>query len=217
MLFGSPKKVAFFCAHTDDEMVCAGTLARLVREGSRVMIACMSVAATRKDRRGADVYESNEVIEEWKKATDLIGVKPGDRWLTKLRPSADFYPHRQAIADVLFEFVETHQPDVVFTLSPDDENPAHRIVGEESERVLRGRCDTVVRCQFPWNYSTGRKNLFVQLDKTDWGKKLAVCDCYSSQAFRYEYRRMFESYSVGDGLSVKCGPCETFELLRGIV
>ena len=213
-MFKRDQKVVLFAAHTDDEMICAGTLHRAVREGAQVDVVVFSQAATADDRTGHDL--SQVVYDEWSNAMDVIGVSL--RRSHRFAPSADFQPHRQKIAQLIYDYCEAEKPDVVFTLSPDDENTAHHIVGVESERVLRGRVPTVVRCQFPWNYSIGRPNLFVRLEQPDWEAKLAVIDAYKSQHFRYRYKEMLAAYCLADGLSVKSLlPCEKFEVIRSVV
>ena len=214
-MFKPNSKVVFFGAHTDDEMICAGTLHRLVREGHTVDVVTFAQAATVNDRAGSG--NSMDVDDEWHRSMDLIGVSARRLYSAYISPSADFQPHRQRIAQLIYDYCEAEKPDVVFTLSPDDENTAHHIVGVESERVLRGRVPTVVRCQFPWNYSIGRPNLFVRLDQPDWECKLAVIDAYKSQHFRYRYREMLSAYCLADGLSVKSLlPCEKFEIIRDV-
>lgn len=210
------RKVVFFGAHTDDEMICAGTLHRLVRMGSEVHVVTFSCAATKEDRQGKS-YDFQDVLDEWVTSLDLIGVTTQNRILHTLRPSCDFQPYRQRICQNIYDYVEKHKPDVVFTLSPNDENTAHSIVGVESERVMRGRVPTIVRCQFPWNIDTGLANLFVTLSEEDLEVKRRVINAYQSQKFRYDYETMLLNYAVADGLSVKAPAVEKFQIMRSVV
>ena len=41
-MLSNARKVLFFGAHTDDEVICAGTLHRLVRQGAEVMVMSFS-------------------------------------------------------------------------------------------------------------------------------------------------------------------------------
>jgi hypothetical protein len=146
---------------------------------------------------------------------DLIGVS--HRRFLDYRPSVDLTPFAQDICQVAFDFCEKEKPNVAFILSPEDENTAHAIVGRECERVLRGRVPIAIRCQFAWNYSIGRHNLFMSLSEEDLRAKQAVIDAYESQKFRYEYGEMLMNYTRADGLSVKVNAAEKFEILRAVV
>ena len=42
MLFQNVKKAVFIGAHTDDEMICAGTLRKLVKSGVEVKVIAFS-------------------------------------------------------------------------------------------------------------------------------------------------------------------------------
>lgn len=217
-MFYGIKTAVFFGAHTDDEVICAGALHRLVRSGIKVQTICIGTAAIEKDRIGGP--ESNDVTcPEFFTSMNRIGVEMGDRYLysASFYPSRDLHTYRERICQVIYDRVEELKPDLAFVLSPDDENPAHRVVGEECERVMRGRVPVVVRCQFPWNYSIGRANLFVKLDPEDVQCKRDVINCYQSQLWRYDYEDMLLSYARADGLSVKVEYAEKFELLRGVV
>lgn len=221
------KKVVFFGAHTDDEMICAGTLHRLVRQGCEVYMCAFSFAATEKDRKGYGSHEEEpskgkfksvcdwEIVgDEWDLSKKLIGGKGPCKGLS---PSCDFHKHRQEIADYVFKYCEQERPDALITLSPEDENPAHKIVGEECERVSRGRVPLHLRCQFPWNFSIGRSNLFVKLEQEDLQCKQDVIDAYQSQKFRYNYHDMLIAQCRADGLSVKAQFAEKFEIVRAVV
>ncbi len=208
------RKVVMFCAHTDDEMVAAGTLHRLARTGTEVHLVAFFSAATRDDRQGTTA-SSGVLMHEFNRSVTLIGAKRGR--FVNFGPSADPYPHRQAICQHVFDYCDSERPDAAFVLSPDDENTAHSIVGTECERVMRGRVPLVVRCQFPWNYSIGRANLFVSLDREDLACKRAVVNAYQSQLWRYDYEEMLVSACRTDGLSVKVPYAEKFEFIRMVV
>ncbi len=218
------KKAIFFGAHTDDEFIAAGTLHRLARSGCQVRIVTFGPAAIESDRSGG--HPSCDVVwHEWLAACRVIGTH--SQHFHGFVPSSSLATmHAQDIADEIFKEVEVHRPDAVFTLSPDDENTAHAVVGRESDRVLRGRVPFAIRCQYPWNFSLGRANLFVSLGDEDLAAKEKVIRCYRSQfpvlqesgsKFRYNYMELLMAAARVDGLSVKVPAAERFELIRGVV
>lgn len=215
MLSGIRKAVAFF-AHSDDEMICAGTLHRLARSGCEVTVVTFAPAATESDRTGTQA-SAEILLPEWQRSMEIIGAKGRFCPLSIWNPSSRLAEQGQAIADYAFGYCEAEKPDAAFILSPEDENPAHSVVGIQCERVMRGRVPLTIRCHFPWNYGLGRPNLYVRLDTEDLGAKRGVIGAYRSQAFRYNYADMLMDYVRADGLSVKVPAAEKFELVRGVV
>jgi LmbE family N-acetylglucosaminyl deacetylase len=194
-------------------MVCAGTLRRLVEQGVEVHVVAFSPAATVRDRRGT---RWDVVLPEWNEALDIIGVAEGNRDFVGMTPTTNLPGRGEEICQYIFDFCERWQLDVAFILSPEDENTEHAVVGREAERVMRGRVPTVVRCNFPWNYSTGRPNLYVTLSEEDLEVKRRVICTYKSQQFRYNYEDMLLAYARGDGLSIKSQHAEKFEIIRSL-
>lgn len=215
MLFGIDKAV-FFGAHTDDEFIAAGTLHRLVRQGCEVHVVSFSPAAIEYDRCGGEM-SARTLEPEWNRSLDAISIDFDRRHFLKMLPSVNLPNHSQQICQYIYDFCEKHRPTAVFTLSPDDENTAHAVVGREAERVTRGRVPIHIRCHYPWNYSIGRSNMFVRLDEACLNVKRYVIDAYQSQCFRYNYREMLLAYCQADGLSVKAGWAEKFEVIRSVV
>lgn len=210
------KTAVLFAAHSDDEMICAGTLHRLVESGADVHVMTFGPAAIEQDRQGGHASELI-VKDEWHAALTAIGVRSDCRHWAGLLPSSELPKFRQQICQRIYDFCEFHRPDLVLTLSPDDENTAHAVVGVEAERVMRGRVPISVRCLFPWNFSIGRPNLFVKLSEQDLTVKRRVIEAYESQAFRYQYHEMLTAYCRADGLSVKTEAAEKFEIVRCVV
>lgn len=213
------KKVVMFCAHTDDEIIAAGTLRRLVRQGAKVDVIAFGPCAVEEDLEGGK--PSAAVAEvEWRKSLDLIGVTPAidpQYGWTAFSPSKKLAERGQQIADYIYHSLDKWKYDTIFTLSPHDENPAHAVVGEQTERVARGRVATLIRCHYPWNYSYGHCNLFVKLEPEHLEVKRKVIQCYQSQCFRYDYETLLMHQVVADGLSVKVPAAEKFELIRSVL
>ena len=120
----TPKRVLAVSAHPDDlEIMCAGTLAKYVREGVKV-----SMAIATDGRGGHMVIPPKELAEirhrEAERAAKIIG--------------ADFYWLGDYVDIMLFEDIETRlrfvelirkaKPDLIITHNPEDYHPDHRIV-----------------------------------------------------------------------------------------
>ena len=213
-MFGIKKAVAFF-AHSDDEMICAGTLHRLVREGSKVEIIAFSPAATEEDRLGGQ-KAALILHSEWSTSVRRLGVQ-GRFCPLSVGNSRDLADHGQEVCQYVYDYCEVEKPDLAIILSPHDENTAHAVVGRECERVMRGRVPHVWRCIFPCYYSGERPNLYVRLEEGDMEVKRNVINAYQSQKFRYDYETMLMAQVVADGQSIKCSAAEKFEIVRSVV
>lgn len=207
------KKVLFIGAHTDDEIICAGTLFKLRRMGAEISLLTFSNSSTQKDPLG-EGQARKTLIREYIKSTKLLGVKR----FQLFNFGCDKIPQAQdEIRQIIYDYVNEFRPNLAFVLSPNDDHQAHQVVGRESERVMKGRVDVILRCQYPWNYRSFNPNVFVTLTPYDFRVKMDVIDCYKSQAFRYKYKKLFEHFTKGDGLSVKRDLAEKFELVRFVL
>ena len=213
------KSVLFVGAHTDDEVICAGTLHKLGYEGARVSVLTFSAAGIENDRAGSTIASYKALLPEWESSMKVLGVAEGDRVLAGIVPSAKLKSeYRQQIAHAVYGVCTAKKPDLALILSPNDSHGEHAAVGTECESVLRGRVPHVWRCQFPWNFGKGDSpNLYVSLSQEDVGAKRSVIQCYSSQTFRYQYEEMLMSYCRADGLSVKVPWAEKFEVVRSVL
>lgn len=210
------QRAIFIGCHTDDELVAAGTLHRLARSGCEVHVVTFSPAGVEGDRTGTEKSVPT-VLPEWHAALDAIGVEPSRRRFLDFTPSPTLRTRRQEVCQTIYDVCEEVRPDLAFILSPADGHAEHAVVGAESESVLRGRVPHVVRCNFPWNYSIGQPNLFVKLDEEDIRVKMAAINAYQSQAFRYRYSDILMHAAITDGLAVKTGEVEKFELIRAVI
>ena len=209
MLFQNVKKAIFIGAHTDDEMICAGTLRKLVKNGVEVKVIAFSYAPIPNK---SDVDNRNIIYSEFFTAMSAIGVPPRNFNLLNLDPRT-FSSHEDKIRQFLYDFTVNEKPDLAFVLSPEDDHQDHSIVGKSAERVMKNRVPMVVRCHYPWNFiNPGRSNLFVKLTTDEFETKLAVIRAYRSQHFRYDYENLFTSLTRANGLATKNELAEAFEI-----
>lgn len=209
MLFQNVKKAVFIGAHTDDEMVCAGTLRKLVKNGVEVKVIAFSCAPI----PGESYKKTQEILHaEFSRSMESIGVLPENGQI--LNYDARTLPtHHDQIRQFLFDFTVAEKPDLAFVLSPEDDHQDHSIVGKSSERVMKNRVPMVIRCHYPWNFiNPGRSNLFVKLTTDELKTKLAVIRAYKSQHFRYDYENLFTALTRVSGLATKNELAEAFEI-----
>jgi len=210
MIFNNVKKAVFIGAHTDDEMIVAGTLRKLVRMGVEIKIIVFSCAPI----PGAiERIDADHILSlEFEKAMRIIGILPENCRLYGFNPRS-FSKNEDEIRQILYDYTVQEKPDIAFILSPEDDHQSHAVVGKSAERVMKNRVPFVVRCHCPWNFiNPGRRNFFVKLTQDEFETKLAVIRAYKSQAFRYDYENLFMALTRADGLATKNELAEAFEI-----
>lgn len=209
MLFQNVKKAVFIGAHTDDEMICAGTLRKLVKMGVEVKVIAFSCAPIPGESH-RKIIET--LIPEFSRSMEIIGVLPKN-WQLLNYEARTLPTFNDRIRQSLYDFTEAEKPDIAFVLSPEDDHQDHSILGKSAERVMKNRVPMVIRCHFPWNFiNPGRCNFFVKLAPDEFETKLNVIRAYNSQRFRYDYENLFTSLVRVNGLATKNELAEAFEI-----
>lgn len=182
----------FIGAHVDEEICFAGTMIKLLEEGHTVSHVAF------------DIGTSNE--EEFKASSKIIG---SDSFMWPLHRKSQ---HRaQSIADDLHTYRNAFK--FVFTHSINDRHSLHRMVAEETKRVINGNLFTYLA---PWNGNED-PNYFVELSEKHLEKKIEALKCYKSQAHRsYMSDEFIRAQAVYNG--IKCGKryAEAFRIERYI-
>lgn len=209
MIFDNVKKAVFVGAHTDDEMVAAGTLRKLIKIGAEVHVLTFSYAPI----PGKSQEETEKILRsEFVKAMEIINV-PIKNWMLKDFNPRSFSKGEDEIRQILYDFTVREKPDIAFVLSPEDDHQSHAMVGKLAECVMKNRVPLVVRCHYPWNFiNPGRRNFFVKLTQDEFRAKLAVIRAYKSQHFRYDYEELYTALTKADGLATKNKLVEAFEI-----
>lgn len=209
MILDNVKKAVFIGAHTDDEMVCAGTLRKLVKNGTKVKVIAFSCAPI----PGESAEKTQEILcKEFSRSMNSIGVLPGN-WQILCYDARTLSTYHDQIRQFLFDFTVSEKPDIAFILSSEDDHQDHSILGKSAERVMKNRVPMVIRCHYPWNFiNPGRSNFFVKLTPDEFETKLDVIRAYKSQHFRYDYENLFTSLTRVNGLATKNELAEAFEI-----
>ena len=209
MVFDNVKKAVFIGAHTDDEMVCAGTLRKLVKMGIEVEVIIFSCAPIPGKKQ---IDAENILKPEFKEAMQAVGVLYLNHIVMGYDPRT--LPNQEdEIRQYLYDYTVKERPDLAFVLSPEDDHQSHAMVGKSAERVMKNRVPFVLRCHYPWNFiNPGRRNFFVKLTPDEFEAKIAVIRAYKSQHFRYDYENLFTSLAKVDGAATKTELAEAFEI-----
>lgn len=188
--------------HTDDaELGAGGTLSKLKRTGADITVFGFSAPRT-----------VNE--EEFRASTDVLGVDSVEIFDFETRR---FLSDRQDILQILYDYSQEYQPDLVLTPSTSDLHQDHQVVTEEAMRAFRSA--TVLGYELPWNNIHFDQNCFIELDEADVEMKLEMLRKYESQIGRRNYFE--EDYLRGlvrtRGVQVDAQFAEGFEAIRMVL
>lgn len=158
-------------AHPDDELMCAGTLARFAAEGHHVNIYWLFDSEEGAATRFGEALAS----------ADVLGAAP---MLLTDRHEDDYRVDRDAVdeADLWAS------SDIVISHRPDDTNQSHSKLAQVMRAACRkNRCTLWQMDQsIPggWDSTSPRPNHLVNITAT-WSKKMDAVLCYKSQLERY--------------------------------
>ena len=189
-------KVLVLAAHPDDEMGCAGTIAKLVSEGASVHLLTFSECS---DLNGP------ELMDEYRAATSLLGVSFESLNL----PNRHLPEHRQTILDHMLPGF-----DLVLTPATCDEHQDHATVTAEAIRAYKHT--TILGYELPLN--TVRESRMAAYVKVALEVKLDHAELYASQAHKpYMDFRYIEGLARMRGLQAGYEFAEAFEVVRWIM
>lgn len=174
-------KYLFIATHCDDsELSCGGTMAKLIEEGHQVWNVAFSDCGLDK------------LLEEFTASSKVLGINN----IGCLFYKRDFHPDR--VADDLYKLRTDF--DFVFTHSTDCRHTHHKVVGEQSKRVINTNLITYLQA---WNGNES-PNYFVELSEQQLEKKIQALSCYQSQSHRaYMNPDFILAQAVYTG--IKCG------------
>jgi LmbE family N-acetylglucosaminyl deacetylase len=124
------KKVIAFIAHPDDETFLSGTLARLAREGNKVLV----VIATNGDKGTHDRAQTPEQVTavrriEMRRAANVLGITVS--WLNF--SDGTLFAREADLKEKVFRKIRLESPDILFTFDPFKKYDVH------SDHITIGR------------------------------------------------------------------------------
>jgi LmbE family N-acetylglucosaminyl deacetylase len=198
-------RVLFLGAHPDDEMGCAGTLARLAEAGASVNVVTFSDC---RDLIPAG-FTVDDLRAEWRAALLLLGLSEPPVMLDV--PNRHFPAHRQAILGALDDLGAY---DLVLLPATSDAHQDHATVSQEG--VRRFKHSTVLGYELPMN--TVRSAVwqgYVRLEPRHVEIRVRHAQAYRSQAHRpYMAEPFVRAVPTFHGVQAGCAAAEAFEVIR---
>jgi LmbE family N-acetylglucosaminyl deacetylase len=199
-------RVLFLGAHPDDEMGCAGTLARLAEAGAAVSVVtfsdCHDLIPTG--------FTVADLRAEWQTALLTLGITEPPVLLDI--PNRRFPIHRQAILDTLDE--RRGRYDLVLLPATSDAHQDHGTVAAEGIRAFKHA--TILGYELPMNtIRSATWAGFVRLEPRHVELKVEHVQTYRSQAHRpYMAEAFIRGLAAVHGVQAGCEAAEAFEVIR---
>jgi len=198
-------------AHTDDEFGCAGTIARMIEEGTEVHCAAFS----RCEESVPPGFPQDVLETEWRQATAHLGIPTENLHLYPFRVR-HFPQFRQDILEELIVLRKQIQPDVVFLPSASDIHQDHRTISQEGIRAFKH--STVLGYELPMNTITFQHACFIRLEEHHLQSKIESLMHYESQTFRnYRNEEFLRGLARVRGVQINAEYAEAFEVLRWVL
>lgn len=209
--FAGVRRALVLAPHTDDELGCAGTLARLLRAGVDVRY----IALSRCEESVPKGFAEDALEVECRMACGTLGLAPEhvEVWRFRVR---HFAAERQEILERLVKARNEIQPDLVFVPSTSDLHQDHATVSAEAFRAFKH--STILGYELPQNTIDFETRAFVAISEEDLATKLKVVGCYASQVHRrYASSEVIRGLAHVRGMQANTALAEAFEVIRLIV
>lgn len=215
-------------AHPDDEILgSAGTIVRHIQNGDEVNVLILAEGITSRGNKEDNFSKELEQLQQTAiKANKLLGVSniefgnlPDNRM-----DSVDLLD----IVKIVEKFINTYQPEVIYTHHSGDLNIDHRLTHQAVMTATRPMVNQCVKeiytFEIPssteWSFDYSFKpNVFVDItDMIDF--KLQALNCYESEMRKFPHPRSPEAIRVIAqrwGTVVGCEAAEAFYLIRKVI
>ena len=203
--------VLILAPHPDDEIGCAGTVARLIEEGLEVHHYFFSDCAESTQALG---HEPQALLSECDASRSVLGISR-ENW-GRFDFRARYFPEqRQDILECLIRLRNTLKPGLVLTPNKSDIHQDHATVTAEAVRAFKHT--SVLGYELPWNMLESSHDCLVKLQQSHLDKKFASLACYKTQSSRhYANHQFFESLARIRGVQANSTYAECFEVIRVI-
>jgi LmbE family N-acetylglucosaminyl deacetylase len=187
--------------HTDDEILCSGTLAKYKYKVHITIVAFSYPKEIPKIR--------TEFFNSCKRAKAKIATIYD-------YPIRKFCSVRQEILETMVSLSKQKKYDLVFCPCSTDTHQDHEVIHNECFRAFKDV--SIWGYQAPHNCITFHSHIFVSLSKLNVDTKINMSRCYKTQSDRpYFKNNYFESLALSNGMRIKESYAEVFENIRTVI
>jgi N-acetylglucosamine malate deacetylase 1 len=199
-------------AHPDDEMGCAGLIARLTQIGATIHHAYFSTCAISTIARG---HAPGALLEECAASRATLGIAEHNCHDFDF-PVREFPAYRQSILDALIGLRNSVRPNLVLTACRADFHQDHSTLTAEAVRAFKHT--TILGYELPWNCPEMQHDVLIRLEAAHVETKIAAIGCYKTQAGApYVEPEFIRSLARVRGIQCGADFAECYELIRCVV
>jgi LmbE family N-acetylglucosaminyl deacetylase len=203
------ERVLVIGAHTDDiEMMCGGTIAKLIGKGCDVHYATFSFA----DKSLPEGYPEGTTRQEVGGATKVLGISLLNLYLHDYEVRV-FPQYRQEILEDLVSLRKEIAPNLVLTHNSRDTHQDHKTISDETYRAFKQSASI-------WGYESFKNNrsfdndIYVKITIDQINKKIQAVSRYHSQLAKVDNRQALIGLARFRGAQINHDYAECFQALR---
>jgi LmbE family N-acetylglucosaminyl deacetylase len=170
------REVLVLSPHTDDAIIGAGGLIyKLAKQGSKITYHAFTMC---DDTLVGTEFKKGEIAREDKRAAEVLGISDvvhHDFENKRLQDS------RQEILDIIYEFRNNRNLDLVIAPYEGDFHQDHSTVAQEALRASTRHQVTVLQYPVIGTSKDFNPNLFVPMTQEDVDVKVRAISCYKTQ------------------------------------
>ena len=170
-------RVLVLAPHTDDEIACGATIARLVEDGIEIHYVAFSIC----EESVPTGFPKDVLADEVTEATSELGIPVGNVIVHRF-PVRRFPAHRQEILEELVKVRDRIAPTIVMLPAGFDIHQDHVTVHQEGLRAFRGA--SIIGYEVPENNFESKLSLYVRVTEMHLEKKQVAMSKYESQVHR---------------------------------
>ena len=196
------ESVLLLAPHLDDiELGAGGMVAKLSDEGSYIVYM--------------GFYTPPELRNEFHESARILGIDEAHLLDFERRTFPD---HRQEILQILYDYNESHNVDLVLIPATTDIHQDHQTVTNEAIRAFRR--STILGYEVPGNNIELHQSCFVLLNEKQVKRKVESILCYKSQ-FKIRGPKFTEEYTrsriINYGVNIHTKYAEIFEVIKLVI
>jgi len=196
------KNILVLVPHTDDEILCYGTLTKFKEQGSNIDILAFSYP-----------HELPKIKKEFENSCRILNANY--KIIFDL-PIRNLQSVRQELLECLIEYSKQKEYDLVFCPCSTDTHQDHEVIYNECFRAFK--LTNIWGYFAPHNCKSFNIQIYSVLKKEHILQKMSAINCYQTQKTRsYFNDNYFEMLAKVNGKAIKQEYAEVFENIRSIM
>jgi LmbE family N-acetylglucosaminyl deacetylase len=128
-------------------------------------------------------------------------------------PRRIFPKQRQEILQVLYDYNQKNNPDLILTPTTTDLHQDHSVITNEAMRAFKS--SSILGYEMPWNNIQITTNSFIPLSEEHVNKKMSALHQYDTQSNRFYFdEEYFRSILRMRGTQIQSKYAEAFEVIK---